>query len=87
MGPIGYKKLSGVKIDIEKAYDTVSWNFLRHALVNLDFDLSFVEKLMFCATSPTYRILVNGSPSSEVVIPFRGLRQGDPFISLLVYSL
>lgn len=86
MGPIGYKKLSGVKIDIEKAYDTVSWNFLRHALVNLDFDLSFVEKLMFCATSPTYRILDNGSPS-EVVIPFRGLRQGDPFISLLVYSL
>lgn len=71
---------------LKKLMITVSWNFLHHALVNLDFDLSFVEKLVFCATSPTYRILVDGSPSSEVVIPFRGLREGDP-LSPFLYIL
>ncbi|XP_019173296.1 PREDICTED: uncharacterized protein LOC109168895 [Ipomoea nil] len=60
-----------------KAYDRMEWSFLRGMLLALGFDNRWVELIMVCVTTVSYRILVNGN-RSEQVLPTRGLRQGDP---------
>ncbi|XP_057424948.1 uncharacterized protein LOC130718376 [Lotus japonicus] len=65
------------KLDLEKAYDQVSWSFLRSTLVEFGFPLSTVDLIMHCATSSSVTLLWNGNrlPAFSAT---RGLRQGDP---------
>lgn len=66
-----------VKVDIQKAYDSVEWPFIKQMLDELGFPYQFTKWIMICLTSVTYTINVNG----ELVEPFqarRGIRQGDP---------
>ncbi|KAF5759840.1 putative RNA-directed DNA polymerase [Helianthus annuus] len=65
------------KVDIQKAYDTVHWSFLKDVLVGFGFHSKFVDWIMTCVSTPAYSLCVNG----EVHGYFkgrRGLRQGDP---------
>ncbi|XP_021970148.1 uncharacterized protein LOC110865195 [Helianthus annuus] len=65
------------KVDIQKAYDTVHWGFLKDVLVGFGFNPKMVEWIMICVSTPSYSLCVNG----EVHGYFRGrrgLRQGDP---------
>ncbi|XP_022013821.1 uncharacterized protein LOC110913288 [Helianthus annuus] len=65
------------KVDIQKAYDTVHWNFLKDVLVRFGFNSRIVDWIMTCVSTPAYSLCVNG----EVHGYFkgrRGLRQGDP---------
>ncbi|KAL9670298.1 hypothetical protein QQ045_007849 [Rhodiola kirilowii] len=60
------------KIDLRKAYDTISWDFLEYMLHELKFPLK----------SSSFSVLING----EIVDYFegkRGLRQGDPLSPFL----
>jgi hypothetical protein len=66
-----------VKIDLQKAYDQVNWNFFRAVLVNFGFQDTFVNWIMECVTTTTLSVLVNGGISKHFK-PSRGLRQGDP---------
>ena len=66
-----------IKIDFEKAYDRLKWDFIRNTLEEMNFPIRMVEVIMECITSPTMRVLWNGEPS-EVFQPSRGIRQGDP---------
>ncbi|GJT01793.1 RNA-directed DNA polymerase, eukaryota, reverse transcriptase zinc-binding domain protein [Tanacetum coccineum] len=78
------KKVS-FKIDIQKAYDTISWEFLRETLEMFGFHKTMVSWIMTCVTSTKFSINVNG----ERVGYFkggRGLRQGDP-ISPYLFTL
>ncbi|CAN1746948.1 LINE-1 retrotransposable element ORF2 protein [Linum perenne] len=71
-----------VKIDISKAYDRVSWDYLEAVLKKLGFSGRWIEWMMMCVKSVEYNIMVN----SEVVgpiIPGRGLRQGCPLSPFL----
>lgn len=66
-----------LKVDIRKAYDTISWSFLHEVLLQLEFPAVFVGWIMACVTSPSYSLRING----ENVGFFkgkRGLRQGYP---------
>nr|XP_043611422.1 uncharacterized protein LOC122583015 [Erigeron canadensis] len=65
------------KIDIHKAYDTVSWDFLRENLVKFDFHQTMVNWIMACVTSVSYSLSINGDLHGYFKGK-RGLRQGDP---------
>lgn len=66
------------KIDLEKAYDNVSWGFLRGCLNDFGFPPIITKLIIHCVSSSTLSIIWNGKqlPSFS---PTKGLRQGDPF--------
>lgn len=66
-----------LKTDIQKAYDTVDWNFLRTILYEFGFNAIMVKWIMLCVPSVTYSINVNGEMHGFVKGK-RGLRLGDP---------
>eukprot|EP00253_Pinus_taeda_P036198 PITA_36198 len=78
------KRKKGVilKIDLSKAYDQISWLYLRLLLTHLGFNYSFISWIMGCITNVSFAVLINGAAS-----PFfksqRGLRQGCPLSPLL----
>nr|GEX16651.1 putative reverse transcriptase domain, reverse transcriptase zinc-binding domain protein [Tanacetum cinerariifolium] len=65
------------KVDIQKAYDTVDWNFLRSILVGFGFHHVMVEWIMTCVSTTSYSICINGNLHGWFRGK-RGLRQGDP---------
>jgi len=73
-----------LKVDFEKAYDSVRWEFLYDMLYKLGFHSKWVMWMRGCLESATVLVLVNGSPTEEFK-PTRGLRQGVacPFSFLL----
>ena len=70
------------KVDFEKAYNSVSWNFLVYMLRRLGFCTRWFQWIVGCLKSASVSVLVNGSPSTEFS-PKRGLRQGDPLTPFL----
>ncbi|VFQ90709.1 unnamed protein product [Cuscuta campestris] len=49
-----------IKLDISKAYDTVSWSFLEEVMLGLGFPVTFISFVMECVTSVSSSIMVNG---------------------------
>ena len=76
------KPVMVIKVDFEKAYNSVSWSFLDYMLQRMGFCPKWRQWISACLTTATISVLVNGSPSKEFV-PSRGLRQGDPLAPLL----
>jgi hypothetical protein len=73
----GLDSYAAIKLDMSKAYDRVEWEFLETMMLQLGFDERWVQLIMECVTTISYRIKVNGELTDEI-IPSRGLRQGDP---------
>ncbi|GAU37589.1 hypothetical protein TSUD_365100 [Trifolium subterraneum] len=65
------------KIDLEKAYDNVNWNFLRSCLHDFGFPQLTVKLIMHCVSSSSLSLIWNGKRLPNFS-PTRGLRQGDP---------
>lgn len=71
-----------LKIDIEKAFDTMDWGFLLEVLSSFGFDPVFCNWIKIILHSTKLSISVNGH--SVGFFPCkRGVRQGDPFSPLL----
>ncbi|CAL1380641.1 unnamed protein product [Linum trigynum] len=66
-----------VKIDLEKAYDRLRWDFLRDTLIEVGLPSSWIRCIMYCVQQNRMRILWNGE-LLEAITPSRGVRQGDP---------
>jgi len=73
-GKRGYVAL---KLDMEKAYDRIEWDFLFNCLQQLGFDDKWITWIRECVSTVTYSILLNGESCGHIT-PSRGLRQGDP---------
>lgn len=66
-----------LKVDIRKAFDSVSWPFILQILEAAEFSSIFVSWIKNCITTTSFSINVNG----ELCGYFQGkcgLRQGDP---------
>jgi len=71
-----------LKLDISKAFDSVSWSFLLEILQHLGFGTAWCNLVSRLLTTASTRILVNGEPG-EVIRHQHGLRQGDPLSPVL----
>lgn len=71
-----------LKIDFAKAYDSVSWVFLKEMLAQFNFSNKWSRWMLECISTASANVLVNGSPSGEFKLE-RGLRQGDPLSPIL----
>jgi len=65
-----------LKVDFEKANDTVDWSFLEYMLRRVGFCSKWINWMKACVFGGNMPILVNGSPTEEICIE-RGLKQGD----------
>jgi hypothetical protein len=66
-----------LKLDISRAFDSLSWSFLFEVLRHLGFGTLFLKWVSILLSSASTKIVVNGVPGRRIVYA-RGLRQGDP---------
>ena len=74
-----------LKLDYEKAYDRVSWDFLFEILSSRGFSEKWVSWIKCLVKKGSVGVNLNGEESSYFK-PRKGLRQGDP-ISPLLFNL
>ncbi|GJV55571.1 RNA-directed DNA polymerase, eukaryota [Tanacetum coccineum] len=77
------------KVDFAKAYDSVRWDFLDDVLRSFGFGSKWRSWISGCLTSAMASVIVNGSPTSEVIEAgmFKGLLvDNSVMISHLFYA-
>ena len=70
------------KLDVEKAYDHVNWNFLLYLLEICGFSLKWRRWISYYISTIRFSILINGGPKGFFGSS-RGLHQGDSLSPLL----
>eukprot|EP00112_Aurelia_sp_Birch-Aquarium-sp1_P012597 Seg265.3 transcript_id=Seg265.3/GoldUCD/mRNA.D3Y31 product="Transposon TX1 putative 149 kDa protein" protein_id=Seg265.3/GoldUCD/D3Y31 len=74
--------LAIVKIDQEKAFDRVNWQFLEKVLSKMNFGPNFIRCIQTMYTAVSCKISNNGHLSRSITLE-RGVRQGCPLSPLL----
>nr|GEY59362.1 RNA-directed DNA polymerase, eukaryota [Tanacetum cinerariifolium] len=70
------------KVDFEKAYDSVRWDFLDDILKKFGFGEKWCKWIQNCLRSSRGLVILNGSPTQEFQF-YKGLKQGDPLSPFL----
>ncbi|GKE38640.1 RNA-directed DNA polymerase, eukaryota, reverse transcriptase zinc-binding domain protein [Tanacetum coccineum] len=70
------------KVDFEKAYDSVRWDFLDEVLCKFGFGDKWRRWIQCCLHSSRGSIIINGSSTEEFQFG-KGLKQGDPLSPFL----
>nr|GEW40904.1 RNA-directed DNA polymerase, eukaryota, reverse transcriptase zinc-binding domain protein [Tanacetum cinerariifolium] len=86
----GYNKKQKIKkvafkIDLQKAYDTINWNFVKVVLEQFGFPNKMVDWIIVCVSTTKFSININGEREGYFS-GGRRLRQGDP-MSLYLFTL
>ena len=71
-----------LKLDFEKDFDNVNWDFLIDTLKRLRCGDKWIAWIRMCITSAKFSVLVNGSPKGYFG-SFTDLRQDNPLSPLL----
>ncbi|KAL0288764.1 UNVERIFIED_CONTAM: hypothetical protein Sradi_7090300 [Sesamum radiatum] len=66
-----------LKVDIQKAYDSVEWDFLLEVLRLFNFPTHFITLIVQCVSTASFSVSLNGAIHGFFK-GGRGLRQGDP---------
>ncbi|KAL6570156.1 hypothetical protein OROMI_014670 [Orobanche minor] len=74
-----------IKLDMEKAYDRLNWNFIIQVLTKFGFSNVWINFIKACISNCWFSILVNGQ-SVGFFKSERGVRQGDP-LSPLIFAI
>jgi hypothetical protein len=77
------KELLLFKVDFEKAYDSIDWNYLDAVMLKMGFPTLWRKWIKECIGTASTSVLVNGSPTEEFYLE-RGLRQGKPLFPFLL---
>nr|GFC16892.1 RNA-directed DNA polymerase, eukaryota [Tanacetum cinerariifolium] len=70
------------RVDFEKAYDSVRWDFLDEVLKKFGFGEKWCKWIQACLKSSRGSVIINGSPTEEFQLS-KGLKQGDPLSPIL----
>jgi hypothetical protein len=71
-----------VKVDMEKEFDRMEWDFLLSIMGKLGFHPTWISWIRICIATTSFSILINGSPFG-LFSPSWGLQQGDPLSPFL----
>ncbi|XP_020188032.3 uncharacterized protein [Aegilops tauschii subsp. strangulata] len=74
-----------LKLDIARAFDSVSWPFLLQVLEHLGFGPHWREWISILISTASTRVMINGTPGPPIA-HHQGLWQGDP-VSPMLFTL
>ena len=80
----GKKGYVALKLDMEKAYDRIEWDFLLSCLQQLGFHDTWVRWIKECISTVSYSLIINNEPHGFLNRP-EGFAKGTP--SRLTYLL
>ena len=72
-------------VDFEKAFGSLSWSFIHHALKEFNFGKNFKKWISMFQQGSNSRIILNGHLSDPFML-YRGCHQGDPTSPYLFIS-
>lgn len=75
-----------MKIDMQKAYDSIEWQFLEDVLIGMQIPDRFIRWIMAFVKTVTYSININGVPSPEFKTK-KGVRQGTLFLPIFFVAM
>lgn len=76
------KGLMAIKVDLEKAYNQVSWDYLKVTLVDFGFPSIITNLILWAVQGSSPLVLWNGLRLDGFLLS-RGLRQRDPLLPYL----
>ena len=72
-----------IKVDLEKAYDRLKWDFIRNTLMEMRIPQNLVDVIMMCITTCSMRILWNErpqKPSTQQEVSDKGIHSHRTFL-------